>query len=192
VKLFALRLANPSPVIPAQAQGCSGTATGCCVLIGTNQKSSWPDLFRPSTSFRRALAALAFTWIRGSSPRMTALSCTRFLAHSHRHPWGISPDSPARKRESRISVTCPLFMPGAGSGPPLSRRFRGGDEPSCRSCSFTTSEGGPAVGCGSRRAFELAGTNKKLSRNFPRLADPVDHLDGQRSSAGKNFRCARA
>jgi len=70
--------------------------------------------------------------------------------------------------------------------------FAGGDEPFCRSFSFTASEGGPAVGRGSGRAFELVGTNKKVGRNFPRLADLVDHLDSQRPPAGKDFRGARA
>jgi hypothetical protein len=81
--------------------------------------------------------------------------------------------------------------PRADARIPTSPRRRG--EVTGRAAnSFTASEGGRVVGRGSGCAFDLVGSNEKVSRNFPRLADPVDHLDSQRTPAGENFRCARA
>jgi hypothetical protein len=86
----------------------------------------WPGLTRPSTPLTPATK----TWIRGTSPRKTTSPRPNTnCGHGMLEAW-ISPDSPARKREPRVSVTCPLFKPepapgesrGAGLGP----RFRAG------------------------------------------------------------------
>src|SRR5882724_3808367 len=41
-------------------------------------------------------------------------------------------------------------------------------------------------------SLDLVGTNQKISRNLPRFADLVNHLDRERSPARKNLRRARA
>src|SRR5215218_4859887 len=49
--------------------------------------------------------------------------------------------------------------------------------------------------CWRRRSggsFDLVGTNQKVSRNFPRFTDPVNHLDCERSSSRKNLGGTRA
>jgi len=48
----------------------------------------------------------------------------------------------------------------------------------------------PSAGSGS--SLDPVGTNQKIGRNFPRLADLVDHLDGKRAPTRKNFRGTRA
>src|SRR5438876_11001675 len=45
---------------------------------------------------------------------------------------------------------------------------------------------------GSGGAFGLVGTNQKVSRDFPRFADLVNHLDRERSPTRKNLRRTRA
>src|ERR1700680_3686196 len=47
----------------------------------------------------------------------------------------------------------------------------------------------PSAGSGG--SLDLVGTNQKVGRNFPRLADLVDHLDRERAPTRKNFRGTR-
>jgi hypothetical protein len=41
-------------------------------------------------------------------------------------------------------------------------------------------------------APDLIGTDEKIRRNFPRVADLMDHIDCKRTSSGENFRCTRS
>ena len=45
---------------------------------------------------------------------------------------------------------------------------------------------------GSSGAFNFVRANEKVSRNFPRFTDFVDHLDRKRTPARENFRSTRA
>src|SRR5256885_11469606 len=61
-------------------------------------------------------------------------------------------------------------------------------------CSRTSSRA-RAIGQPFRRSsgnLDLVGTNKKVGRNFPRLADLVDHLDCECAPTRKNLRRTRA
>jgi hypothetical protein len=51
--------------------------------------------------------------------------------------------------------------------------------------------GGPRLERRSRNPADRVRANQKLSRNFPRFADLVDHFNGERAPARENFRCAR-
>jgi hypothetical protein len=87
------------PVSPLLRRAVRGMGTGCCLLIGTNQRSSCAGLTRASTGLPASSTPVARTWMAGSSPATTTLNCTSVIAHSDPHPSRFSPDSPALLRE---------------------------------------------------------------------------------------------
>jgi hypothetical protein len=40
-------------------------------------------------------------------------------------------------------------------------------------------------------SFDFIRTDEEIGRDFPRLADLMDHVDSKRAPAGENFRCTR-
>src|SRR6266568_1507023 len=108
---------------PRKRRAVRGIELGCELTLVCNQRvSPWPGWTRPPAPSLRTLRLPQDVDARDKPGQGAFGGGTGSRTH-HKTAVQFSPDSPARKRESKDARTDgrPLFMPGASSGPRLSR-----------------------------------------------------------------------